>query len=631
MKSILKQVVFSGGLGVFAFLALPALAHAATLAVSPATQTATVGSTLTVNIVVDTAGQSAYGVDVNSLHYDPTALQVQDADAVTAGVQISAGTLMPNTTYNTVDTTNGLIKFSQVSNITGTNFTGVGTLATINFTVLKAGSTTLTFDYTAGSTTDCNVAGLYTDLLSGVTNGSYTLNNTTDTTAPTVPAGLTASSTSATSIGLSWTASTDPTVAGQTTSGVAGYKIFRGGVQIATSTLTSYTDTGLTPATAYTYTVAAYDNAGNTSAQSTSAGATTGANPDTTAPTTPTNLATSPVSTSAISLSWSASTDPTVAGQTTSGVAGYKVYRNSVQIGTSAGTAYNDTGLSAGTTYNYTVAAYDNAGNTSAQTAAAPGTTQSNPDVTAPTVTITSPTAGASVSGTISVAATASDPIVAGQVTSGVSLITVTLDGTVYATSSGTSLSKSLDTTILTNASHTLVATAKDNAGNTSTTATVTFTVFNLSTATRYPRKLVISSLEGLSSVPNTTAMTATVLSAATVLETQSNLLPNTSSEYTVTFLSTDPQLVDIRVLVTGYLTNKLTSIDTTVNSATDLTVPQLAAGDFNGDDTINSLDYSVLNAHYNQNFAAADINRDGLINSLDYAILKNNYGKTGQ
>ncbi|MDO8572918.1 MAG: hypothetical protein Q7S11_04095, partial [bacterium] len=45
--------------------------------------------------------------------------------------------------------------------------------------------------------------------------------------------------------------------------------------------------------------------------------------PDTTAPTTPTNLSATAVSSSQINLSWNASTDPTVAGETTSGVAHY--------------------------------------------------------------------------------------------------------------------------------------------------------------------------------------------------------------------------------------------------------------------------------------------------------------------
>ena len=81
---------------------------------------------------------------------------------------------------------------------------------------------------------------------------------------------MTAVAASPTKINLSWSASTD--TGG---SGLAGYKVYRAGSQIGTTAVPSYSDTGRTPSTNYSYTVAAYDNATNTSAQSTSANATT--------------------------------------------------------------------------------------------------------------------------------------------------------------------------------------------------------------------------------------------------------------------------------------------------------------------------------------------------------------------
>jgi chitodextrinase len=175
---------------------------------------------------------------------------------------------------------------------------------------------------------------------------------TPDITAPTTPTNLSATAVSSSGINLSWSASTDAV-------GVTGYKVYRAGTQIGTTASTSYSDTGLSASTSYSYTVAAYDAAGNTSAQSSSASATTQSAPvsDTTAPTVPANLSASAVSSSAINLSWSASTDAV-------GVTGYKVYRAGTQIGTTASTNYSDTGLSASTSYSYTVAAYDAAGNT---------------------------------------------------------------------------------------------------------------------------------------------------------------------------------------------------------------------------------------------------------------------------
>jgi glucose/arabinose dehydrogenase len=96
-----------------------------------------------------------------------------------------------------------------------------------------------------------------------------------DTTAPSVPESVTATAQSATSVLISWTASTD---AG---SGVAGYRIYRdddGTTPIATvSSGTTYTDTGLTGASTYSYAVTAFDNANpaNESAKSSAVTVTT--------------------------------------------------------------------------------------------------------------------------------------------------------------------------------------------------------------------------------------------------------------------------------------------------------------------------------------------------------------------
>src|SRR5256885_13415920 len=131
-----------------------------------------------------------------------------------------------------------------------------------------------------------------------------------DTTPPSVPTGLTASAVSSSQINLSWAASSDNV-------GVSGYRVFRNGAQIATTSATSFTNTGLSPSTTYTYAVAAFDAAGNLSARSSPASATTPAVPDTTPPSVPTGLTASAVSSSQINLSWTASSDNV-------GVSGYR-------------------------------------------------------------------------------------------------------------------------------------------------------------------------------------------------------------------------------------------------------------------------------------------------------------------
>jgi Zn-dependent metalloprotease len=51
--------------------------------------------------------------------------------------------------------------------------------------------------------------------------------------------------------------------------------------------------------------------------------------------------------------------------------------------------------------------------------------------------------------------------------------------------------------------------------------------------------------------------------------------------------------------------------------------------GDFNNDDTINSVDYSLFVNNYNAT-GLGDINDDGVVNSIDFSILYNNYGNGG-
>lgn len=93
---------------------------------------------------------------------------------------------------------------------------------------------------------------------------------TPDTQAPSAPTNLQASASGALA-SLVWTASTDNIA-------VAGYRIYRDGLEIGTSVTTAYSDTSASPSTAYSYTVRAYDYANNLSAVSNMANVTTGAN-----------------------------------------------------------------------------------------------------------------------------------------------------------------------------------------------------------------------------------------------------------------------------------------------------------------------------------------------------------------
>ena len=91
-----------------------------------------------------------------------------------------------------------------------------------------------------------------------------------DTQAPSVPQNVSSVANSATSVTVSWAASTDNV-------GVAGYDIDRNGVKVATvgAAPTTWTDNGVQASTPYSYTVDAFDAVPNTSSLSAPAQVTT--------------------------------------------------------------------------------------------------------------------------------------------------------------------------------------------------------------------------------------------------------------------------------------------------------------------------------------------------------------------
>ena len=93
-------------------------------------------------------------------------------------------------------------------------------------------------------------------------------------------------------------------------------------------------------------------------------------------------------------------------------------------------------------------------------------------DTTAPTASITAPANGATVSGTVSMTATASDSV-------GVTKVEFYIDGALKATDTSSPYSYSLDTTQLSNASHALLAKAYDAAGNMGQSSQILVTVSN--------------------------------------------------------------------------------------------------------------------------------------------------------
>ncbi|MBK8475954.1 MAG: fibronectin type III domain-containing protein [Opitutaceae bacterium] len=124
----------------------------------------------------------------------------------------------------------------------------------------------------------------------------------TDTQDPSVPGNLQAGAITTTTLHLTWNASTDNI-------GVTGYRVYRDGSLRTTVAGTSFDDSGLTPATSYSYRVSALDAAGNESDQSAARTVQTTDPTDTEPPSVPNGLTVGTVTSTTVQLSWNAATD----------------------------------------------------------------------------------------------------------------------------------------------------------------------------------------------------------------------------------------------------------------------------------------------------------------------------------
>ena len=197
-----------------------------------------------------------------------------------------------------------------------------------SFSAAEAYAPTKAWTLTTGSGTK-TVYVQFSDPI-GNWSPSFTDTITLDTTAPTISAVATSNITG-TGATIGWTTNEPATSQvdfGTTTS--------YGSAVSDPALVTSHTLnlTGLASSTTYNYRVRSTDAAGN-ERLGTNTTFTTLARQDTTPPSVPTGLATSSVSASQIAFSWTASTDNI-------GVAGYKAYRNGVQIRTAtSGASYS--------------------------------------------------------------------------------------------------------------------------------------------------------------------------------------------------------------------------------------------------------------------------------------------------
>jgi glucose/arabinose dehydrogenase len=184
---------------------------------------------------------------------------------------------------------------------------------------------------------------------------------------------------------------------------------------------------------------------------------------DTQPPTVPAGLTQTAATETSATVSWTASTDDV-------GVAGYGLYRSGAPSGSTGSTTTTFGGLTCGASLPVGVDAHDAAGNRSAQ--ATLTVTAAACDTSPPAVQLTAPAAG-TVSGTVTVAATASDD-------RGVAGVRFRVDGAdLGAEDTSAPYQVQWDTMQSAPGDHQLTAVARDAAGNTRTSAPVAVTVAN--------------------------------------------------------------------------------------------------------------------------------------------------------
>ncbi|WP_433209300.1 cellulose binding domain-containing protein [Dactylosporangium sp. CS-047395] len=166
-----------------------------------------------------------------------------------------------------------------------------------------------------------------------------------DTVAPTAPANVYPGMTV-----IRWTAATDNVA-------VAGYEVSVNGERYGATSALSLTVPTLGFGV-FTFTVVAFDGAGNRSApRSIMVAVDPGPNSDTRPPTVPGDLRVS-VTDSTVTWTWSASSDNV-------GVAGYQVFHGNDWAGDVTGTSWGEPRTSGNTAYNFRVRAFDSTGNKS--------------------------------------------------------------------------------------------------------------------------------------------------------------------------------------------------------------------------------------------------------------------------
>jgi len=139
-----------------------------------------------------------------------------------------------------------------------------------------------------------------------------------------------------------------------------------------------------------------------------------------------------------------------------------------------------------------------------------------------------------------------------------------------------------------------------------------------------------VPSLEGKSSIPTGTSFTVNFYTPGTTTLNATAIMASDATGKLIfpSSVTLAAGNYDILISTNGYLKKK--QLNVALASNTTVALAQLTAGDFNSDNVVNSLDWSVMNAQWFSANAQSDINGDTIVNSLDFSYLNSNWNKVG-
>jgi hypothetical protein len=249
-------------------------------------------------------------------------------------------------------------------------------------------------------------------------------------------------------------------------------------------------------------------------------------------------------------------------------------YQGTTLIGTSTAAPYSttwNTTTVANGTYILKAVATDSSNNQT--TSATVSVTVANVDTTAPTVVLTAPGSGATLSGTATLTADASDAV-------GVTAVSFYSGSTLLGTDTVAPYATTWNTTTVANGTYTIKAIASDAAGNTTTSSTATITVTN--TDTTAPT-VTLSSPSAGSVLSGTVTLTATAADNVAIsrvdLYVGSTLMgSDTTAPYTATWDTTKSTNSTFGLKVIAYDTaGNTTTSSSVVVSVNNVVVPAIS------------------------------------------------------